>query len=57
MFRAVDVRTEFHALFAHLADTRQREYLKTTTIGQHRTVEAIELVQSAGLLYHIQSRT
>ena len=57
MLGTVDVRTEFHTFFPHLTDTRQGKHLKTTTVCQHRAVKSVELVQSAGLFNHIQSRS
>ena len=57
MLATIDVRTEFRTFFAQLADTGQRKYLEAATICQHRTVKAVELMQSTGFFYHFQSRT
>ena len=54
MLRAVNVRAELHALFAQLADAGKREYLEAA-IGQHRTVESVELMESASPLDDVQS--
>ena len=56
MLAAINMRTEFGPFFTQFTDTGQRKHLKTTTIGQHRTVESIELMQSTGLFEYIQSR-
>ena len=57
MLTSVDMRTKLCAFFTQFSNTRQRKNLKAAAIGQHRTVEAIELMQSAGFFNHIQSRT
>ena len=57
VFASVDVRTELSTFFTQLADTCQGKDLKTAAIGQHRTVEAVELVQSSGFFNNIQSGT
>lgn len=54
---AVDVRAKLGALFAQLADARKGEHLEATAVGQHRAVEAVELVQAARLLQHVEART
>ena len=55
MLGTINMRTELYTFFTHLADTRQGEYLKSTTVGQHRTIKAIEFMQPASLFNHIQS--
>ena len=55
MLRSVNVRAELHALFAQLADAGKREYLEAAAIGQHRTVESVELMESASPLDDVQS--
>ena len=57
MFRAVNMTTELATLLSEFADTGEREHLKTTRVGQNRTIPGIELVQSTCLAEDIQSRT
>ena len=57
MLAAVDVRAELGTLLAQLADAGEGEHLETTAVGQHRAVEAVELVQAARLLQHVEART
>ena len=54
---AVDVRTELGPFLAQLADAGEGKHLETTAVGQHRAVEAVELVQAARLLQHVEART
>ena len=48
---------EGHALLLDLAQSRQREHLKSTGVGQHRAVPAHELVQTAHLANDLVART
>ena len=55
MLGAVDVGAELDTLLAHLAYAREGEYLEAAAIGEHGAVEAVELMQAASLLYHLQA--
>ena len=54
---AVDVAAEVHAVLLNLAQTRQREHLKSARVGQYRTRPVHELVQPARALDQIFART
>ena len=54
---SVNVGAEVYAFFLDLAQICKGEYLETAAVCQHRTVKAVELMQSTGFLYHFQSRT
>ncbi len=43
------MRAKGHAVVGYLAQLRQGEHLKATTVGQDRTIPAHELVQAASL--------
>ena len=47
--------TELHAVFVHLSDVLQREYLKTSAVGEYRLVPHVELMQSACAFKDIES--
>ena len=57
MLRPVDVATELAALFAQLADTRQREHLEAAGVGEDGAVPRVELVQSSSLVKNVETRT
>jgi hypothetical protein len=53
---AVDVALEHHALFAQLAQPREREHLVAAAVGQERARPAAEAVQAAELLHDVVPR-
>ena len=55
VFGAVDVALEGDAFLFDLAPMRQRVHLKAAAIGQDRSLPAIEAVQTAGFLQHLQA--
>ena len=48
---------KFTTFLTEFTDACQREDLKTTRVGQYRTIPSIELMQSAGLTKDVESRT
>ena len=57
MFRTVDVTAKFAPRFAEFADAGERKHLEAAAVGQHRTVETVELVEAACGFEHVKSRT
>ena len=50
---AVNVRIEFHALFAYFAQTCERKNLKSAAVGQDWAVPGHEFVQSAHISHQL----
>ena len=57
MLRPVDMRTELATLFPEFADTREREHLKSSRVGEDGTVPTTEGMQTAGLAQDVETRT
>ena len=57
MFASVDMRTELATFLSQLTDTGERENLETTTVGEDRTLPAIESMQAACCLHDLKSWT
>ena len=57
MFRTVDVTAKFTPRFAEFADAGQRKHLESAAVGQHRAIETVELVETAGRFEHFKSGT
>ena len=45
------------ALFGEFASVGKREYLKSTAVGEYRSVPSVEFVQTSGLPYNLRTRT
>ena len=56
MLAAVHVRAELHALFLNLPGVAERVHLVAARVGENGPVPAVELVQAAGRLQHLQPR-
>ena len=57
MLRAVNMTAEMRTLLGEFAITAERKYLEAATIGEYRSLPAIELVQAAGFADYIHART
>ena len=55
MGASVDVRLEFHPLFADFASVFEAVYLKSAAVGEHGAGPGAECVQAAGLFENVGS--
>ena len=54
--RAVEVRAKRHALFRHLAQIAEAEYLEAAGVGEDGPVPRHELLHAAELANHLDAR-
>ncbi len=55
VFGAVDMALEGHTFFLDFAPVRERMYLVPAAVGQDRALPAVEFVQTARFLQHLQT--
>ena len=55
MFRSVYMRAELYAFFCKFPDTGKRKDLKTSAIGQYRTLPTVEFVEPPGAFEYVEA--
>ena len=48
---------ELTTFLTQLADAGEREYLKTTAVGEYRAIPGVETVKTASGAQHVETRT